>query len=78
MRPTAGALIACRSATQRLAAANLGARPGAVDVAVITASTNAHLHATATAVVEPIGCRLSDAEHPCLPEALDSARVAGA
>jgi hypothetical protein len=78
MRSAARSLIACRGATQRLAAANLRARPGAIDVAVITASTDAYLHATAAAVVEPVGCRLSGAGHPCLPEALDSARVAGA
>src|SRR5687768_16669214 len=77
-RSAARALIACRGATQRLATANLGALPGAVDVAVITAAADTNLHAAATAVVEPIGRRLSGAGHPCLPEALDSARAAGA
>lgn len=59
---------------QRLATANLRALPGAVDVAVITVPADTYLHAEAAAAVEPIGRRLSGAEHPCLPEALDSAR----
>ena len=78
MRSATRALISCRGATQRLATTNLRALPGAVDVAVITAPADTHLHAAAAAVVEPIGRRLSGAGHPCLPEALDSARVAGA
>jgi hypothetical protein len=73
-RTTAASLIPRLGPLQRLAAADTGALPGAVHVAVIAAFTDTHLHLTTLAVVEPVR-RLPHRPQRLPPEALDSARA---
>lgn len=62
-----GALVARLCAPQRLASANARALSGAVDIAVIAALADAHLHPAALTVVEPIG-RLDPGPQRPLPK----------
>jgi hypothetical protein len=70
----AALLVARLSATLRLAPADTRTLPGAVDVPMVAAFTDAHLHRASLTVVEPIR-RLSHNPQRLPPEALDSARA---
>ena len=65
---TGGALVAGAGAAYRLPASELGAIPGAVQVPAITLRADAHLHPAATAMVEPVGCRLLERPQDLLPD----------
>ena len=65
---TEGALIAGPGAAHRLPARALGALPRTVQVPAIALRADAHLHPTATAVVEPVGRRLLEQPQDPLPD----------
>lgn len=69
--PTPRALVAPPGSSQRLASPDPRTFPGAVDVAVIAAGTDAHLYAAALTVVEPIGRLAARPQRPHSP-VLDS------
>jgi hypothetical protein len=73
MCAAAASLVARPRPAQRLAPANARTLPATVNVAVIAALADAHLHAATSAVVEPIGRLLQRLQTPP-PAALDSTR----
>jgi len=78
-RPAPRTLIARAGSAQALAARNARTLKRAVDLAVVAALTDAHLHAAALAVVEPV-CRLLQRPQCPLPKhwtALGKAGIKG-
>jgi hypothetical protein len=75
-RTATAALIPSLRPLLRLAAADPRALAGAIQVAVIAAFTDTHLHLTTPTVVEPVR-RLPHRPQRLPPEALDSARAGG-
>jgi hypothetical protein len=65
---TGGALIASAGATHRLPASLDRAISRAIEVPAIALRADAHLHPAATAMVEPVGCRLLEQPQDPLPD----------
>jgi len=65
---TGGALVAGAGAAHRLPASLMRAISRAVQVPAITLRADAHLHPAATAMVEPVGCRLLEQPQDPLPD----------
>lgn len=67
MRAAAASLVSRPCTMQRFAPADTRTLPGAVDLPVIATPADAHLHAAALAVVEPVG-RLEQRSQPLSPQ----------